>query len=151
MSYTNDDLIQRFVRGRESGKANRMAIAEFEGWTLLWGYGHALYGARSPDGTMYVYYGWYGRSNTTSTHMNKVKGKAKGEYGEPRNDGESVRVLVDGEGGGEVVQEPPTGHVLIVVDDVRPGTSYGKLNAEGRPELEALDGRHVPSPNGYGG
>jgi hypothetical protein len=151
MTHTNDDVIRRFVQGKESGKANRMAIEERDGWTFLWGYGHAMYGARSPDGTLYVYYGWYGRSNTTSTHMNKLKGKAKGAYGEPRNDGESVRVVVDGEGGANVEPEPPSGHVLIVVDDGRPGTSYGQLDDAGRPELAEFDGRHLKAPNGYGG
>lgn len=149
MTLTNANLIRRFVDGETSGKCNRMAISEFEGWTLLWGYGHALYAARrQDDGLMFVYKGWYGRSQTTSTHLNKLTGKAKGHYGKPVEDGHRVRAVVDGEGDGEIVQAPPSGHILIVVDEERPDTSYGKLDAEGRPELSELDGRYVPSPNG---
>lgn len=148
MTYSNDSLIRRFVDGKTSGKCNRMAIEEHDGWTYLWGYGHALYAARSPDGTLYVYYGWYGRSQTTSTHMNKLKGKAKGAYGEPRNDGESVRAVVDGEGGAQVVQAPPQGHVLIVVEDGRPGMSYGRLDAADRAELKEVDDRALNAPSG---
>lgn len=148
MTYTNDTLIRRFVDGEESGKSNRMAIAAFEGWTLLWGYGHALYAARRDDGCLFVYNGWNGRSQTTSTHMNALKSRAKGRYGEPTNDGQTVVAKVDGEGGGQIVQRPPSGHILVIDDDARPGTSYGKLDAEGRAELTDLDGRHVPSPGG---
>ena len=148
MTYSNESLVRRFVDGETSGKCNRMAIAEFEGWTLLWGYGHALYAARrQDDGLMFVYYGWYGRSETTSTHLNKLKGKAKGRYGEPRDDGEGLRVVV-GDDSAELESAPPSGHRLVVVDEGRPGTSYGTLDAAGRPELEGFDGRHVPSPGG---
>lgn len=151
MNYANDDLIERFVRGHEDGKANRMAIEARDDWTFLWGYGHALYGARSPSGTLFVYDGWNGRSNTTSTHMNSLKGKAKSAYGEPREDGDAMRVLVDGEGGGEVTSAPPKGHVLIIVEDGRPGTNYGRLDDAGRRELSGFADTHVGAPSGYGG
>lgn len=148
MTYSNDNLIRRFVDGETSGKCNRMAIAEYDGWTLLWGYGHALYAARrKDDGLMFVYDGWYGRSQTTSTHLNKLKGKAKGRYGEPRDDGDGLRVLV-GDDSAQLEAAPPSGRQLIIVDEGQPGTSYGTLSAEGRPELSQWDGKHVPSPGG---
>jgi hypothetical protein len=147
MSYTNAELIRRFVQGENSGKCNRMAIAAFEDWTLLWGYGHALYAARRDDGALWVYDGWDGYSQTTSTHMGKVKGIAQEHYGEPTPDGKRMSVVVDGEGGAEVIQRPPSGFMLMVVD-ADPGTDYGTLDAEGRPELAGLDGRHVQSPSG---
>jgi len=146
---SNGDLIQRFVVGGTSGKCNRMAVAEFEGWTLLWGFGHALYAARrQDDGMLVVYEGWHGRSQTTSTHINALTGKAEDRYGDPINDGVNFEVAVDGEGGAEILEAPPKGHVLIIVDDVRPGCNYGTLDAHGRAELSEFDGRHVPSPNG---
>lgn len=151
MTYTNQSLISHFVCGGESGKCNNMAIEERDDWTYLWGYGHALYAARSPDGTLYVYMGWYGRSNTTSTHMNKLKSEAKQVYPRTREEGEKVRALVDGDGGTEIVESPPTGRVLVLVDEGRPGTSYGKLDAEGRLELEHVDGKHLRAPSGTSG
>lgn len=148
MTLSNSNLIRRFVDGETSGKCNRMAIAEFEGWTLLWGYGHALYAARrQDDGLLVVYDGWNGYSQTTSTHMNALTGKAEDRYGEPTDDGHQFRVVVDGEGDGEILEEPPRGHLLLVVDEA-PGCEYGTLDAEGRPEIDAFDGRHVPSPDG---
>lgn len=147
--YTNEDLIRRFVRGGEDGEANNMAISECDGWTLLWGYGHALYAARRKDDELlFVYNGWHGYSQTTSTHMGKLRATAKTAYGKPREDGYEVRAVVTGDGQGKVLQAPPGGHELIIVDD-RVGTSYGKLDAEGRPELSDLDGRYVPTPSGY--
>jgi len=150
MGYTNAAVIRRFVRGETDGKCNRMAIAEGEGWTFLWGYGHALYAARSPDETLFIYDGWYGYSRTTSTHLNTLKNAAKQVYGEPRRDGQYLRVVVDGDGGGDITHRPPTGRDLIIVDRGQPGTSYGKLDTD-RPELDAFEGRYVPSPSGYGG
>jgi len=151
MTYTNDEVIQRFVAGETEGKANRMAISERDEWTFLWGYGHALYGARSPDGTLYVYDGWQGRSQTTSTHMNTLKGKAKKRYGDPRAKGEEIRAVIDGEGGGSIVQTPAEGHELLIPTEARPATSWGTFDAEGRPELDRFDGKHVASPSGYDG
>lgn len=134
-----------------SGKSNRMAIESAGDWTFLWGYGHALYAARQDGGPLYIYDGWYGYSATTSKHLNALKSAAKSAYGEPREDGESVRVVTDGAGGTEVVQAPPTGRTLIVVDDADPGTSYGRLDGKGRPELDHVEDRHLSAPNGYGG
>lgn len=149
--YTNDEVIGRFVRGKTDGKSNRMAIVTFEGWTLLWGYGHALYGARDRDsGTLFVYNGWHGRSSTTSSHINSLKRAAKNVYGEPRDGGMTVRVAADGTGEVDVEQEPPRGYELVITDEGKPGTHYGKLSTS-RPELQELTDRHVPSPNGYGG
>lgn len=149
---TNDQLIRRFVSGETSGKCNRMAIEDGpDGWTFLWGYGHALYAARKDGGPLFVYDGWYGRSRTTSSHLNALKGKAKAAYGEPRNDGLSVRAVVDGEGAGKVVQAPPHGRALIVVDEGRPGMNYGRLDTADRPELSDVDDAHLTAPSGHGG
>mgnify|MGYP000500529564 CR=1 FL=1 len=151
MSYTNGELVKRFVRGGSDGKCNRMAIEDGpDHWTFLWGYGHALYAARKHGGPLYIYDGWYGYSQTTSSHLNRLKSAAKGAYGEPRADGDTVRVLVDGNGSGQVTQKPPTHRALIVVDDDQPGTSYGRFDAKDRPELEDLDGEYLEAPNGYG-
>jgi len=148
---TNDQVIERFVNGGESGKSNRMAIAEFEDWTLLWGYGHALYGVRRGDGSLFVYDGWDGYSRTTSSHMTKLKAKATSVYGEVHSAGQKLQAVVDGEGGAEVVERPPGGHTLFIVHEGEIGKSYGRLKAQGRPELEELSDRHIPSPNGAGG
>lgn len=155
MTLTNKNLIGRFVKGMESGKCNRMAIEHVEesrygeGWTFLWGYGWALYAARrKSDGAIWIYDGWYGHSQTTSTHMNELKGRAKARYGEARTEGEGVRVAVHGDST-EIMNTPAEGHVLTIVDDA-PERDYGKLDADGRPELKNIDDRHVKGPNGAG-
>lgn len=147
MTLTNEDLVRRFVQGGDSGKSNRMAIAAFEDWTLLWGYGWALYGARRDDGTLFVYDGWDGYSSTTSSHMTLLTSAATSAYGDSQDDGHSVKAVVDGDGGTVVTKEPPVGHVYIRID-ADPGTDYGRLDAPDRPELTDLDDRHVPSPDG---
>lgn len=150
--YSNKGLVEHFVDGGTSGKCNRMAIEEGDdGWTYLWGYGHALYAARKAGGPLFIYNGWYGYSSTTSKHLNALKSAAKSAYGEPRNDGDTVRAKVDGDGGMALQQRPPKGRALIVVESGQPGTSYGKLKAPDRAELSHVHDRHLSAPDGAGG
>jgi hypothetical protein len=77
---SNSTLISDFINGKTTGKANSMAIEELDRFTVLVGYGHAYYAARDKaTGTVHVFYSWYGRSTTTSKHMNKVLGAAKSD------------------------------------------------------------------------
>lgn len=148
MTYSNSDLLNRFLSGKTTGRCNRMAIEEHGDWTFLWGYGHALYAARhQEDGMLFVYDGWNGYSPTTSTHLNALKSKAKSRYGEPRNDGDQLQLVVTGEES-ELTESPPQGHEYVLVEDADPRTSYGQLNAIGRPELSHVDGKHLNSPGG---
>lgn len=150
MTLSNDSLIRRFVEGGDSGKCNRMAISREGDWTLLWGFGHALYAARKDEGPLFVYEGWYGRSQTTSTHLNNLKGKARKTYVEVDDPAKDVCVTVDGDGGAEiegVINEV----VLAVVEEGRPGLSYGRFGAGGRPELSHLSRRRIEAPSGTSG
>jgi hypothetical protein len=147
--YTNDELLSHFVEGATTGKANSMAIEERGEWTLLWGYGHALYAARKANGPLYIYNAWYGYSSTTSTHLNKLKRTARSHYPTECKDGTMLRALVTGDGLDSLTSTPPRGKVVVVTNNGRPGTSYGKLETN-RPELSELDGRQVKAPNGTG-
>lgn len=150
--FRNDELVTRFVRGEASDgdQACHMAISRYADWTLLWGYGWALYAALRDDGRLFVYNGWYGYSVTTSQHLGSLKAAARKRYGDPIDAGHQVRAVVDGQGGGAVVQGPIDGHHLSIVD-AAPETSYGRLDADGRAELAEIDGGSVPSPKGYDG
>lgn len=150
---SNEALCNRFVRGDagDGYQANRMAVEVREDCSLLWGYGHALYGARfGDDGPCYVYNGWYGRSRTTSKHLNVLADAARNVYADEHDAGDQIRVTVDGEGNGEVLAEPPTGRCVVRVEDSDPGTNYGRFDAGGRPELSDLDGEMLHAPSGYG-
>jgi hypothetical protein len=77
MTYKNNELIKRFMRGRNSGKACNMDIRELviddevKG-TILVDYDWAILAFRSKKGNITVFKSWKGYSHTTSTHLNKV-------------------------------------------------------------------------------
>lgn len=79
MTYSNAELIRRFSRGKKSGKACNMEIKKLEingkaRGTVLVDYGWAILGHRSPKGRWITLFdGWYGYSNTTSSHLNKLR------------------------------------------------------------------------------
>lgn len=153
MTMSNDSLIKSFVRGDTSGKANRMAIEETDNWTLLWGYGWALYAARRKDDeTMFVYDGWNGYSQTTSTHMNKLKGEVKSNY--PMRDHSKnavkAKITVGSDGSDtEFDSTPPVGRVGVICSKADPSCKYSKMKSDGRSELSNLSG--VSAPEGHGG
>jgi len=147
MTYTNEKLIKRFVRGAENGKSNRMAIEALDnGWTLLWGYGWALYGARSPNEVVYIYMGWYGYSNTTSAHMNKLKDCAETVYGEAEPM-DQLRVIVSD---GLKFENYDFEEDCLIVENDSPRHKYNSLRHE-RPELKAIEDQNAQAPNGQAG
>lgn len=82
MTLANRDLIERFLDGRESGKASRMEIRTRDGYRLLVGYGWAIYAADLGDkfalfGDGYktndTHVGWAGYSGTTTGHLQDIK------------------------------------------------------------------------------
>ena len=82
MTFSNRELIRRFVEGKTSGKACNMEIREADGKTLLVGYGWARYAERQKDsGEITLFDGWYGYSSTTSRHVNMVRSHADYESG----------------------------------------------------------------------
>jgi hypothetical protein len=96
MTITNQDLVDRFHDGEESGVANNMEIAQMPGGgTAVIGYGHAVYAYRPPDDRFgpLVFTGWRDASKTSREHINMlgsrehiaVSGRAKKTdvYGDP--------------------------------------------------------------------
>jgi len=80
---SNSNLINDFITGNyktdNKQEANSMTIKENGDHSLLIGYGHAIYGIRTPEGHIHIFNSWYGRSSTTSTHLNRLKGSTKGK------------------------------------------------------------------------
>jgi hypothetical protein len=102
---SNSTLINDFINGKTTGKANSMAIEELDRFTVLVGYGHAYYGARDKaTGTVHVFYSWKGYSMTTSHHMERLKrtAKANAQHYKKHNDHNQPGTLP-----GTLV-EPPT-------------------------------------------
>lgn len=64
-------LARRFYRGDTTApSASNVTLEQLgDGWTGLVGYGWALYAARSPDGTVIYFEGWYGYSMSTSCQL----------------------------------------------------------------------------------
>ena len=79
---TNNEIVQNFITGRHGTYTERNAhsqqIREKENHSILEGYGHALYGLKF-GGTVVIFNSWYGYSSTTSSHLNRLKGKAKSD------------------------------------------------------------------------
>lgn len=82
MTTSNRQLIKNLLTGRHNNftdkKANSMMIREKDGYTILEGYGHALYGLKK-GGTVILFDDWYGYSSTTSSHLNRLRGMAKSD------------------------------------------------------------------------
>lgn len=70
---SNEQLVERFVRGFRKGESNRMEIRQDGNETIIVGYGHAIYARRKPNGNIILYDGWYGYSPTTSRHLNLIR------------------------------------------------------------------------------
>jgi len=81
---SNNNLINDFITGNynpdNKQKANSMTIKEDGDHSLLIGYGHAIYGLRTPEGHVHIFNSWYGRSTTTSSHLNRLKRSCQGDY-----------------------------------------------------------------------
>jgi len=79
---TNNELYNNFLTGRYNTntekKSNNMRIKEKNNHTIIEGYGHALYALKF-GGTVVLFDEWYGYSPTTSTHLNKIRGKARSD------------------------------------------------------------------------
>lgn len=58
MSYSHADVKRRFERGETTGKGHNMAIVQHNDYTLLVGYGHAVYAVRTPRGRIVRFDGW---------------------------------------------------------------------------------------------
>lgn len=149
--YTNKDLIRHFVRGGSDGQANRMAIQETDDFDLLWGYGWALYAARrKSDGAVFVYQGWSGFSNTTTTHIRCLVRKAKKHKSSKAKPDAHVAAKVSvgsNESTVEMSSEPPSGDVVALCPEAEPSCKYSRLKTE-RNELE--DVSVTNPPEGYG-
>lgn len=68
----NRAVVKHFVSGGKKGQSNSMYIAG----NKLIGYGWAVYARRDKKGGRYyitLYDGWYGYSQTTSTHLNIIR------------------------------------------------------------------------------
>lgn len=150
---SNDSLIKSFVRGDTSGKSNRMAIEETDNWTLLWGYGWALYAARRKDDeTLFVYDGWNGYSSTTSTHMNNLARKVKSNYPMRDHAKESLRAKVSvgpEETETEIETSEAEGRVGVICPEADPRHKWGQMKTQDRDEISDLSG--VTAPEGGGG
>lgn len=96
MTLSNAELVERFVNGGTSGKANRMRIVEgpishggtqsvLEGETAIIGYGWAVYAKRSDSGRVVVFNGWRdwaegkdGHSgSSTLQHLSMIENEAE--------------------------------------------------------------------------
>lgn len=88
MAYSNRDLVNRFANGKKSGQSSNMKIVKMpDGSTVLEGYDWAAYAWRKNNGSITVYNGWYGYSQSTSKHLNLVKPKAdKVSQNDPETD-----------------------------------------------------------------
>lgn len=64
MAYSHQEVRSRFERGETTGKGHNMHIEQHNDWTLLVGYGHAVYAARSPEGRIVTFLGWKNKSVT---------------------------------------------------------------------------------------
>jgi hypothetical protein len=75
MTLSNNDLTSRFYNGGGSGQANNMEIETFsDGSAILWGYGWAVYGFRTPNGKVFKFTGWEGYSQSTTQQMGTFTG-----------------------------------------------------------------------------
>lgn len=67
------ELAREFANGGRHGRASNVRIHDVAGgYTLLVGYGHAVYAARASDGYIVAYRDWHGYSPTTSSQMTKM-------------------------------------------------------------------------------
>lgn len=73
------DLVDAFFNGAESGTASNMSIGTtYAGGVYILGYGHAVYAYRPPDGRFdpVVFTGWKGASHSTDQHIGLMDDKA---------------------------------------------------------------------------
>jgi len=93
---SNSNLINDFITGNynpdNKQKANSMSIKEHGDHSLLIGYGHAIYGLRTPEGRVHIFMSWYGRSTTTSSHLTRLERSCQGDY-TVHNDKDRPQVL----------------------------------------------------------
>lgn len=79
MVQAQRDLVTQFEVGqkpKDIRDASSMAVeeADEEGFdAVVIGYDHAVYAARRNSGEIVVFNGWYGRSNSTNSHLNGLK------------------------------------------------------------------------------
>lgn len=80
MAYSQSELGKRFFDGATSGSASNVKIVETDDETLLVGYGHAVYAERDKQTGRVTYYkGWYGRSQSTSSQISKMRLSSKAD------------------------------------------------------------------------
>lgn len=73
MTVSNQELVDRFHNGEESGVAANMEIAQMPGGGVaVIGYGHAVYAYRPPDERFVpvVFTGWRDASKSSRRHVN---------------------------------------------------------------------------------
>lgn len=77
MTYSNRELVNRFLDGADSGTAFNMEITEpTGGGTAIVGYEHAVYAYRPPDDRYkpVVFTGWSDASSSTNQHISLLTG-----------------------------------------------------------------------------
>lgn len=82
---TNKEVFDNFCeddyRDLKSDKeSNNLRIIEKEDFTVLEGYGHAMYGLKIGN-TVVIFNGWRGYSNTTSKHLTIFERRARKTMG----------------------------------------------------------------------
>jgi len=69
----NRELIEKFVEGEQDIRTGNLSVVHIDTFTLLVGYGHAVYAKRDVLGTIIVYDGWRTYSNTSARHLGVVR------------------------------------------------------------------------------
>lgn len=82
MTFSNREIVSRFLHGRRSGQSSNMGIEDLRdrkysgvssSGTILVDYGWACLAHRTPGGKITLFDDWYGYSVTTSSHINLIK------------------------------------------------------------------------------
>jgi len=69
----NRELVERFVKGERDIRANSLSVISIDTFTLLVGYGHAVYAKRDVLGNITVYDEWRTYSNTSARHLGLIR------------------------------------------------------------------------------
>lgn len=72
----NKELVDKFVKGEQVGRTNNLSIIHIDTFTLLVGYGYAVYAKRSVFGDITVYDDWRTYSNASARHLGLIRPRA---------------------------------------------------------------------------